>query len=47
MALQFNEKYDGADTDILSSEFQTDLSTLGEHVTARIELEDQLIEKML
>lgn len=47
VALEFNEKYEKNNVDILSSGFQTDLSILGEHMTTRIELEDQLISTML
>lgn len=47
VALQFNEKYEGDHAGIQSDGFQTDLSKLGEQITTRIELEDQLIQKIL
>jgi len=46
-ALAFNEKYDPDNTDLNISQIQQDLSELGEQLTTRIELEDQLINKLL
>ena len=45
-ALSFNEKYD-ADNGRDLSNFQQDLSHLGEEITNRLELEDHLISCLL
>jgi len=47
IAVEFSERYEAADDDRLRSHLAEDLSTLGEEVTSRIELEDQLILAML
>ncbi len=47
IALSFNEKYDGNGDEVPLQDFQTDISTLGEEITSRIELEDQLIQSIL
>jgi regulator of sigma D len=47
IAVEFSERYEAADDDRLRSHLAKDLSTLGEEVTTRIELEDQLILAML
>ena len=47
IAIEFSERYEAADSSRLSSHLANDLSTLGEEVTARIELEDKLILAML
>ena len=47
IALAFDEKYNSENDELDLSEFQKDLSLLGEELTARIELEDQLIELLL
>ena len=46
-AVEFNERYGTADRKTLSTGLARDLSTLGEEVTTRIELEDRLISAML
>lgn len=46
-ALAFDEKYNPENNDNKLDHFQEDLSRLGEELTARIELEDQLIQLML
>jgi regulator of sigma D len=46
-ALAFDEKYNPDNNNNGLNDFQADLSKLGEELTARIELEDQLIELML
>ena len=46
-AVEFNERYGTADPKTLSTGLARDLSTLGEEVTTRIELEDRLISAML
>ena len=46
-ALEFNDKYDTIDSYELTASFAPDLSRLGEELAARIELEDQLISRML
>ncbi|CAH0991861.1 Regulator of sigma D [Sinobacterium norvegicum] len=46
-ALSFNDLYDGCGgARLLSTELQTDLSALGENLSQRFDLEDQLLEKM-
>lgn len=45
LAVAFNEKYQPEDVDL--SHIHNDLSKLGEELTNRIELEDQLIERLL
>jgi regulator of sigma D len=47
LALDFNDKYDTIDSYELTASFAPDLSSLGEELAARIELEDQLISRML
>lgn len=46
IALSFNEKYDANNGRDLTN-FQQDLSQLGEEITTRLELEDQLISCLL
>ncbi len=46
-ALEFNEKYDVDNSLMHAQSMQSDLSKLGEEITNRIELEDQLIKKIL
>ncbi|MBT8445513.1 MAG: Rsd/AlgQ family anti-sigma factor [Gammaproteobacteria bacterium] len=46
-AVNFSEKYEDANSDSLLKGFTEDLSRLGEEITTRIELEDQLIGAML
>lgn len=45
-ALAFNEKYDANNTEVNLVDIEQDLSHLGEQLTTRIELEDQLINKL-
>ena len=45
-ALAFNEKYDADREDIDTSRLHEELSILGEELTNRIELEDQIIKKL-
>lgn len=47
VAIEFSERYEAADKSRVSSHLANDLSTLGEEVTTRIELEDKLILAML
>lgn len=47
IALAFDEKYNPENNNTDINHFQADLSKLGEELTTRIELEDQLIELML
>ena len=47
IAIEFSERYEAADRSRLESHLANDLSTLGEEVTTRIELEDKLILAML
>ena len=46
IALAFDEKYNTEREDVDFSTFEVDLSRLGEELTTRIELEDQLIALM-
>ncbi len=46
IALEFNDKYDTESTESLLSDLEKDLSTLGEALANRIELEDQLIRTL-
>lgn len=46
-ALDFNDKYDAVENYENTETFPSDLSRLGEELAARIELEDQLISRML
>lgn len=46
-ALEFTEKYTRGKTDGKLEDLEQDLSRLGELLTARMELEDQLIARML
>ena len=45
--LDFNDKYQTPTAEMISNELSTDLSTLGEQLANRIELEDQLLGEML
>lgn len=47
LALEFNEKYSVENNNKTFSNLSKDLSSLGELLTTRMELEDQLIEKIL
>lgn len=47
MAVEFSEKYDGADAKTIGAGLMSDLSVLAEEITTRIELEDRLILAML
>lgn len=47
IALAFDEKYNSDNQDRVLDEFPQDVSKLGEELTSRIELEDQLIQFML
>lgn len=47
VAVEFSEKYDSADDHTIRTQLAADLSLLGEELTTRIELEDQLILNML
>jgi len=47
VAVEFSERYDGAEDEIIKNKLTTDLSRLAEEVTTRIDLEDQLITAML
>jgi regulator of sigma D len=47
VAMDFSDRYEAADEGRLRSHLTEDLSTVGEEVTTRIELEDQLIIAML
>jgi regulator of sigma D len=47
VAMDFSDRYEAADDSRLRSHLTEDLSTLGEEVTTRIELEDRLIIAML
>ena len=47
VAVEFTERYEAADEGRLKAHLAEDLSTLGEEVTTRIELEDRLILAML
>ncbi|MFT4561700.1 MAG: regulator of sigma D [Gammaproteobacteria bacterium] len=47
IAIDFTDRYEAADDGRLRSRLTEDLSTLGEEVTTRIELEDRLILAML
>jgi regulator of sigma D len=47
VAMDFSDRYESADDSRLRTNLIEDLSTLGEEVTTRIELEDQLIIAML
>ena len=47
IALAFNEKYDSKSAKYPLPELQKDISKLGEEMTTRIELEDQLIESII
>ena len=47
MAVEFTEKYDKAESQVIQGQLTNDLSTLAEEITTRIELEDQLIIAML
>ena len=47
VAVDFLERYEGANELTLRQQLAHDLSRLGEHLTTRIELEDQLITSML
>jgi len=47
VAMDFSDRYESANDSRLRTNLIEDLSTLGEEVTTRIELEDQLIIAML
>ncbi len=47
VAVAFNDKYDTPEIDSLLENLPKDLSTLGEELAARIELEDRLVGAML
>jgi regulator of sigma D len=47
IALAFDEKYNSENKNKNMNHFQKDLSMLGEELTTRIELEDQLIQLMI
>ena len=47
MAVEFTEKYDTLNSATIAASLTADLSKLGEEITNRIELEDQLILTML
>lgn len=47
IAVDFSERYGSPENVYLGADLNTDLSALGEQVTTRIELEDQLILAML
>ena len=47
VAVAFNDKYDTSEIDSLLENLPKDLSTLGEELAARIELEDRLVGAML
>jgi len=47
IAIDFSDRYETANDDRLGASLAQDLSTLGEEVTTRIELEDKLILAML
>lgn len=46
-AVNFSERFEKAETQALNTHLAQDLSQLAEHITTRIELEDQLIDAML
>jgi regulator of sigma D len=46
-AVAFSERFEHANDETLSSHLAAELSVLAEHITTRIELEDQLITAML
>ena len=46
-AVNFNDKYDLSDHELVLDHLAEDLSQLGERLAARIDLEDKLIETML
>jgi regulator of sigma D len=47
LAVSFSERFENADEKILNARLATELSSLAEEVTVRIELEDQLIAAMM
>ncbi len=47
VAIEFSERYETVDDGHIESNLAEDLSTLGEEVTTRIELEGRLIQAML
>jgi regulator of sigma D len=47
IAVEFSERYDEPDAERIQGHLASDLSRLGEELTTRIELEDQLILAML
>lgn len=47
IAVSFSERFEHADEKTLNAQLATELSSLAEEVTVRIELEDQLIVAML
>ena len=46
-AVAFNDKYDASDHDLDLSELPRDLSSLGEQIAARVELEDRVLARIL
>jgi regulator of sigma D len=46
LSVAFNDKYDGKDLDSVTDELARDLSSLGESLATRTELEDELIAKL-
>ncbi len=46
-AIEFNDKYETLDPEMIEKHLQEDISKLGEILTARIEYEDQLIAAMI
>lgn len=47
ITVEFTEKHDTLESATIAASLTTDLSKLGEEITTRIELEDQLILTML
>ena len=46
-AVAFNDKYDPSDHELDLDELPQDLSALGEHLAARVELEDRVLSRIL
>lgn len=47
VAIDFNERYESYDPEMIRDHLQNDISRLGEILTSRIEYEDQLIAAMI
>ena len=47
MAMQFNDRYESLNAELIRQHLQKDISRLGELLTSRIEYEDQLISAMI